>query len=303
MIQKKYTGVVVPAVTPLNEKFQLDEKAVENIFHHFYQNNLAPFILGTTGEAASFSINTKKQFIKKAGSIKKPSTALYVGISSNCLEESIDLANYAASSGADVVVATIPSYYALTELQIKKYFETIAENSPLPLIIYNIPATTHVSLSLSILNDLSYHENIVAAKDSERSDERLTESIKLWKDRADFSHFVGWAARSAQALIEGSDGIIPSTGNVEAGIYKKMWHAVQNGDNATAFAMQKLSDDLGAVYQAGKTLGESLWALKVLMQSIGLCEEFVMPPLQSMEQGQKQILLSRFQEIQSGRNK
>lgn len=291
---KKYKGVVVPTVTPLNSNFQLDEAAVEKLFQHFYASNVEPFILGTTGEAASIATSIKKQFIKKAASIKQQNSLLYVGISANCFDESIDLAHYSADAGADVLVATIPSYYALTETQTKTYFETLANKSPLPIIIYNIPATTHVSLPLDWLDALSYHPNIVAAKDSERSDERLEQSIALWKDRQDFSHFVGWAARSAKALLLGSDGIIPSTGNVVASIYKTLVEAVAKGDEATAYAMQQLSDDIGAIYQGGKTLGESLWALKVLMQSKGLCEPYVMPPLQGMSEVEQKSLLEKF---------
>jgi 4-hydroxy-tetrahydrodipicolinate synthase len=299
MNHKKYSGVIVPAVTPVTVDYQLDEQAIEKIFQHFYINDAAPFILGTTGEAASFSTSFKKQYIKKAAAVKKPSSLLYVGISSNCLEESIDLANYAAEVGAEVVVSTIPSYYALTEKQIRNYFETLANQSPLPVIIYNIPATTHISLPLNILNDLSYHENIVAAKDSERSDERLAQSIALWKDRKDFSHFVGWAAKSADALLNGTDGIIPSTGNLVASIYKKMLDAVKAGDATTALAMQKWSDDLGAVYQAGKTLGESLWALKYLMQEEGLCADYMMPPLSAMHDEEKKLLLKNYRAIKT----
>lgn len=294
---KKYKGVVVPTVTPLTSNYQLDEAAVERMFQHFYASNAQPFILGTTGEAASIATNIKKQFVQKAAVIKKQGSLLYVGISSNCLDESIELSNHAAEVGADVVVATIPSYYALTELQTKSYFETLANKSPLPMIIYNIPATTHVSLPLEWLDVLSHHPNVVAAKDSERSDERLMQSIALWKDREDFSHFVGWAARSAKALLLGSDGIIPSTGNVVASIYKTLFEAVTNGDETTANAMQQLSDDIGAVYQGGKTLGESLWALKVLMHSKGLCEPYVMPPLQGMSENEKQSLLEKFELI------
>nr|MCU0323098.1 dihydrodipicolinate synthase family protein [Chitinophagaceae bacterium] len=186
---KKYKGVVVPTVTPLTSNYQLDEAAVEKMFQHFYASNVEPFILGTTGEAASIATNIKKQFVQKAAAIKKQGSLLYFGISSNCLEESIELSNHAAEVGADVVVATIPSYYALTELQTKTYFETLANKSLLPMIIYNIPATTHVSLPLEWLDMLSHHPNIVAAKDSERSDERLEQSVALWKDREDFSHF------------------------------------------------------------------------------------------------------------------
>ncbi len=288
--EKKYNGVIVPAVTPLTAGFSLDEESATKILQHLSANDVQAFILGTTGEAASLPVGVKENYIKLAGKLKKPGTHLYAGISSNCLEESLEMADYCAAHHVDVVVATVPSYYALTETQTKKYFVQLAEASPLPLVIYNIPATTHVSLSLSMLDELSHHPNIVGAKDSERSDERLARSIALWKDRKDFSHFVGWAARSAQALIDGSDGIIPSTGNLTPAVYKVMLYAVKDGDHAKAHELQTVSDMLGNIYQGGKTLGESLWALKFLMKQRALCEDTVMPPLLPMDEEEKNIL-------------
>jgi 4-hydroxy-tetrahydrodipicolinate synthase len=281
-MKKKYSGVVVPAVTPLNEDITLDEAAVEKMFSNFYAHNVMPFILGTTGESASIPVKTKNAYIRKAALTKQAGTVLYAGISSNCVEESVIAAKYCSDHGVDVVVATVASYFALTEYQLLHYFTNLADESPLPVIIYNIPATTHLSLPLPVLDRLSYHPNIVGAKDSERSDERLQQSIALWKNRNDFSHFVGWAARSAPALIEGSDGIIPSTGNVFPSVYAQMLDAVTQGNLELAYQLQKISDQLGNIYQGGKTLGESLWALKVLMQAQKLCKPIVMPPLLSL---------------------
>lgn len=294
---KKYSGVVVPVVTPLKAGLSLDEEAAIKILQHLSEYDTQAFILGTTGEAASLPVSVKEDYIKLAGKLKKPGTHLYAGISSNCLEESLEMANHCATNYVDVVVATVPSYYALTELQAKKYFEQLADKSPLPVVIYNIPATTHVSLSLSMLNELSHHPNIVGAKDSERSDERLAQSIALWKNRNDFSHFVGWAARSAQALIDGSDGIIPSTGNLTPAVYRDMLRVVKDGDHKKAHELQAVSDLLGNIYQGGKTLGESLWALKFLMKQKGLCEAIVMPPLLPMGEEEKNILKAAYRDV------
>lgn len=294
--EKKFGGVVVPTITPLNEDFSLDEFAVEKMFDNFYKHHVVPFILGTTGEAASIPLKTKNAFIKKAAAVKKANTQLYVGISSNCLEESIDTAKLCSDLGVDVVVATVPYYYALTESQVQQYFTALADVSPVPVIIYNIPATTHVSLPLHVVDALSYHPNIVGSKDSEKSDERLQQSISLWKNRKDFSHFVGWAARSAKALIDGSDGIIPSTGNLFPQIYNDLLNAVKQGDEQKAFAMQNVSDVLGNLYQANKTLGESLWALKVLMNQYNLCKPVVMLPLQPQTKEHEQELIDALNE-------
>jgi 4-hydroxy-tetrahydrodipicolinate synthase len=179
----------------------------------------------------------------------------------------------------DVVVATLPSYYGLTEKQMLKYFTTLANSISLPLFIYNIPATTHMSIPLTVIDELSKHKNIVGIKDSERSEERMLRSLELWKDRRDFHYILGWAAKSADALLNGADGLVPSTGNLYPEIYADMIKAFENGDKDKMYEMQKLSDEYGALYQANRTLGESLHALKLLMKEKGLCEEYVMPPL------------------------
>jgi 4-hydroxy-tetrahydrodipicolinate synthase len=289
--------IIVPVVTPLTDKFKLDKDAVERIFTHLSEHNAHPFILGTTGEAASLSVDLKQKYIKRAGKLKQAGVTLYAGISSNCFEESVEFARYCIDQGADAVVATLPSYYALSEGQMKKYFMDLADAIAAPLIIYNIPATTHMSIPLAIIDELSHHPHIVATKDSERSEERLQQSLTLWKDRKDFAHYLGWAAKSATALSNGSHGLVPSTGNLVPEIYNQMLKAVEEGNYQKANDMQELSDVYGNLYQAGKTLGESLWALKVLMQEEGLCEAHVMPPLYPQSAEEAERLRNAFKEM------
>src|SRR6185503_16296048 len=102
-INKKYRGVIVPAVTPLNAAFELDEPGVKNLFELFRRHNVLPFILGTTGEAASIPVRMKQQYVRVAARLKQPGELLYVGIASNCLEETAELGKFCFDEGADVV--------------------------------------------------------------------------------------------------------------------------------------------------------------------------------------------------------
>ena len=156
-----------------------------------------------------------------------------------------------------------------------------------------------MSIPLELIDELSHHRNIIGTKDSERSEERLKQSLSLWKERDDFRHYLGWAAKSADALLGGSDGLIPSTGNLAPSVYSTMLQAVNNGDTAKAFEMQQLSDMLGDLYQKGRLLGESLWALKVLMKEAGLCESYMMPPLRPLSSEVEKTLHAAYNEIQN----
>ena len=278
-MRKKYRGTIVPAITPLNADLTLDVAAVERLFLLFREHGVQPFILGTTGEAASLPMSLKQEYMRVAGRLKKDGDVLYAGISSNCLPDSVEAASFAFDSGVDVVVATLPSYYTLTEGQMLVYFEQLALQVKGPLIIYNIPATTHHSIPLYIIDKLSHHPNVVGTKDSERSEERLMASLKLWSGRSDFSHFLGWAAKSGVALLGGGDGLVPSTANFAPAVYSDMEKAVERGDAEMVGQLQFLSDELGDTYQSAHTLGESLAALKSIMENEGLCQRYMMPPL------------------------
>src|SRR5688572_6831679 len=89
-IKKRFQGVVVPLVTPLTENFALDVSAVEKIFRHITAFDCMPFILGTTGEASSLPLSLKLEYLKVAAKLKGKYQALYAGIGSNCLQDSIE---------------------------------------------------------------------------------------------------------------------------------------------------------------------------------------------------------------------
>ena len=277
-MNKKYQGVVVPVITPLNVDLTLDTASVERLFLLFRQHGAHPFILGTTGEFPSLPGSLKLEYIRLAGRLKTAADQLYVGISSNCMADSVEHARVAFGEGADVVVCNIPSYFQLSETQILKYFESLADKIPGPLMIYNIPSTTHHSIPLPMVDQLSHHPNIVGLKDSERNEERLVTALQMWSTRKDFSHLLGWAARSAFSLQRGGDGLVPSSANLSPGVYTDMLKALAADDTVQLSRLQDMSDQLGNTYQGGG-LGSSLGALKALMQKEGLCQQYTMPPL------------------------
>jgi 4-hydroxy-tetrahydrodipicolinate synthase len=278
-LEKKYQGIVVPVITPLTADLNLDEVVAERLFTFFREYQVLPFILGTTGEAPSLPLRLKQQYIRTSARLKKHDQLLYAGISSNCVEDSVELAKYCFDEGVDVVVATLPSYYALTGDQMKKHFLRLADAVGGPLMIYNIPATTHQSIPLEVIDELSHHPGVVGTKDSERNEDRLEKSLRLWSGRPDFSHFLGWAARSAYALLNGGDELVPSTANFRPDIYRDMMQAASEGDVEKLTELQEQSDRMGNCYQSGGTLGESLAALKSIMTKLGICQSYMMPPL------------------------
>ncbi|MGV8090660.1 MAG: dihydrodipicolinate synthase family protein [Mangrovibacterium sp.] len=278
-----YQGVIVPMATPLKEDYSIDRKGVQRLVGLLLDAGASPFVAGTTGEASSLSASQKEVLVEEAVKAASGRSPVYAGISGNCLTESVEAAKRFAGLGADVLVANVPSYYPLTDRSILRYFEELAKACSLPLIIYNIPATTHYSIPLEVLDKLSHHPNIAGLKDSERDRERLDQALTLWRHREDFTHLTGWAAMSVYALRNGSDGIIPSTGNFDPVSYAALYEAVLHGNLETAGILQEKTDRLSALYQKNRNLSESLTALKVIMSVRGICGTQMMPPLYRME--------------------
>ncbi|MDR0541784.1 MAG: dihydrodipicolinate synthase family protein [Dysgonamonadaceae bacterium] len=282
-MQKKYHGVVVPMATPLTKELKIDTEAVRKIMAVFAENNLSPLILGTTGESTSIGKAESAVFVEAAVKAKQSNQVIYAGLVGNDVAGLIERAKLYAGLGADVVVSTLPSYYILTPPQMEKFYMQLADASACPVMMYNIKATTQMSIPLETAETLSRHPNIVGLKDSERDMERLETAINTYRNRSDFSFFCGWGAQGLQSLRMGADGIVPSTGNAVPEMYKALYDAFLQKEYALAEKIQKATDEVAAIYQQGRTLGQSLAALKILMERRGFCQRCMMPPLAELQ--------------------
>ena len=278
-MNKKYRGVVVPMVTPVTKEGSLDTEAVVRIIEFFAQAGVSPLLMGTTGEGNSVSPKDGLLFVETAVKAAQRRITIYAGLTGNCFSEQLAQAEAYTKAGADVIVATLPTYYALTPEQMENYYRTLADSIKGPLMLYNILATTHMSIPVDVIRRLADHPNIVGLKDSERDLERMAQCIEIAKDRDDFCYFCGWAAQSAHSLELGGDGIVPSTGNFVPEMFQQLYEAAIAGDMATANRLQDETNEIAKIYQKDRTLGQSLTALKVMMQTKGLCEPWMLMPL------------------------
>ncbi len=243
----------------------------------------------TTLTRASEAANAR--YMKAATEANAWRKTLYAGIAGTCLEETIEAGKVFSDAGAEILVAHLPGYYALPEEHMLRYFEELADALPRPLMIYNIKATTHMSIPVDVVKTLSKHENIIGLKDSERDLERLDTLAAFANETEGFYYQLGWAAQSVYALKAGADGIVPSTGNAFPELYSELYKAVQAGDFARAEVYQALTDELGLVYQKGKMLSQALPGLKILLEDLGICESHCISPCYplSKEEGQRMI--------------
>lgn len=296
-MNKKYKGVVVPMVTPVDDKGGIDTTAVERIVDLFALNGVSPLLMGTTGEGNSVSQADGVLLVTAAVKAAGGRILIYAGLTGNCFAEQLRQAEAYDRAGADVIVATLPSYYALTPDQMRHYYLSLADNIQRPLMLYNILATTHMSIPVEVVRQLADHPNIVGLKDSERNMERMHQCIDLAKERDDFSYFCGWAAQSACSLMLGGDGIVPSTGNVVPDMFQQLYLAAVRGEEDTAQRLQEETNAIAAIYQKDRTLGQSLAALKVMMQVRQLCQPWMLMPLTRLPEAEEQLVAEKTRNI------
>lgn len=278
-MQKKFSGVVVPMVTPLNKDLTIDTVAVEKLIKSFSENNIHPLVLGTTGESCLIGDAESNRIIEAAVKAKGKDQIIYAGLVGNRVDELIKLGNQFVSLGADCLVATLPAYYILTPEQMYLFYKNLADNLNGPLMLYNIKATTQMSIPLDVIKRLSEHPNIYGLKDSERDEERMKECISEYKDNENFSYFCGWGAQSYGSLQSGADGIVPSTGNIVPEMYGKLYKAALEQDWDECKKWQDETDRIAVLYQKDRTLGQSLAQLKAMLNEKGICGKTMMPPL------------------------
>ena len=177
-------------ITPVTPHGELDEPAVRRVIDHLIEGGVSGiFILGTTGESASIPAAMKSRLVALTVEHTAKRVMVYAGISHNCLTYSVEAAQTFFELGVDVTVAHLPSYYELNPAEQEAYFITLSKNLTGPLMLYNIPITTHMSMPLGVIERLSKLTNIVGMKDSENDAARLANEINLFGQPAGLFHF------------------------------------------------------------------------------------------------------------------
>jgi 4-hydroxy-tetrahydrodipicolinate synthase len=297
MTKKKYHGVIAPLITPIEKSGKIDDGSVEKLFRLVLKHNNFPFILGTTGEIALNPVSNRDHLTKLAVKIVNDKTTLYAGITDNCVETTINTAKKYSDYGVDVFVVHLPYFFPLTPDLMMKYFEFVADNSPRPIIIYNIKSITNMSIPVDIIEKLSLHPNIVALKDSERDYERVEKLAQLFKNREDFSLFIGWTNKSSQALLMGFDGIIPNTTNVTPGLFQSLYEAAIKGDEKTAMEFQERAETLSVLVQNNKAMTRTIPEIKAILNHLNICKPYVQMPLVPLTEEENKILINEYSKL------
>lgn len=231
-------GIIPPLPTPFRQNGDLDTAALESLIGALEPEVDGFLVLGSNGEAPYLSDSERRQVFEAAREAIPASKPLLVGTGAEATRHAAERNHEAHAAGADAVLVLPPHYFvaAMTESVLERHYLTLADESPLPLLLYNLPAATTLALSPALIGRLAKHENIVGLKDSSGNIAALTDIMRLVPE--DFGVMTGNAPTFLAALALGAQGGILAVANVAARHYRDLMEAFGAGDVATARALQ-----------------------------------------------------------------
>lgn len=270
-------GNGVALVTPFNEDFSIDFTALENIITNIIDGGVHFIVvLGTTGEASMLSIEEKLSvisFVKEKVDGRLPLVLGYGGISTAEL-----IANFSKYdfSEYEAVLSVTPYYVKPSQEGLYRHYTSLAEVSPLPIILYNVPGRTGVNMEPHTTLALSKHPNIIGVKEASGKLFQIEEILMHKAD--DFLLFSGDDALTYHLVGLGADGVI----SVMANAFPREITAVVNGAFSTD---EKLSGNARDTHFNLKALTKAVFAdgnpcgIKYVLSRLGLCSNVLRLPL------------------------
>ncbi|HEY3403219.1 MAG TPA: 4-hydroxy-tetrahydrodipicolinate synthase [Ohtaekwangia sp.] len=270
---KKFYGTGVALVTPFTESLEIDYKALKKLLNHTAKGVDYYVVMGTTGESPTLSPEEKKevlQFVKANNTKKLP---IVYGIGGNNTQEIIDTIHETDLKGVDAILSVSPYYNKPSQEGISQHFERIADASPVPVILYNIPGRTGSNMTAETTLRLAKHPNIVGIKEASGNLEQCMKIQKLAPK--DFAVISGDDMLTAPFYAFGGKGIISVLANTYPVIFRKIKEHAQAGNMVKAHQEQfKLLEINGPMYEEGNPVG-----VKYVLSQLGICGPHVRLPL------------------------
>jgi 4-hydroxy-2-oxoglutarate aldolase len=180
-------GIFAPATTPFYSDERVYYKKLEFNIARLSLTALAGIVvLGSTGEAVALNDTETAEILRTAAEAAADDKVLIAGIGRESVASTLALAESAANARYDAVLVRNPSYYRpqLTDAALLHYFRSVADRSPLPVILYSIPKFTNAEIPGSVVAELASHPNIIGIKESSGKMERIRELIEVTRNAA-----------------------------------------------------------------------------------------------------------------------
>ena len=269
-----FKGTGIALVTPFNEDKSVDFESLKRIVNHVIDNR-ADFLvaLGTTSEAPTLTAEEKKQVVDTILRTNNGRLPVLLGMGGNNTQAVLDAIKAQDFTGIQGILSVVPYYNKPNQRGMKAHFEAIADVSPVPVILYNVPGRVGVNLQAATCVELAKHPNIVAVKEASGN---LQQIMEILRDKpADFDVLSGDDGITQPLMALGAQGVISVAANAYTKPFSRMMRAMKEGRTDEAltlhYAMMRMNQ---LIFADGNPAG-----IKCLMSHIGLCKNILRLPL------------------------
>jgi 4-hydroxy-tetrahydrodipicolinate synthase len=269
-----FRGTGIALVTPFKPDFSVDVEALQRIVNHVIDNG-ADFlvVLGTTSEAPTLTSEEKNLVISTILNANKGRLPVMLGMGGNNTQGVIEAVKNQDFTGIQGILSVVPYYNKPNQRGMKAHFEAIADASPVPVVVYNVPGRVGVNLQAATCVELAQHPNIIAVKEASGN---LQQIMEILRDKpADFDLLSGDDGITQPLMALGATGVISVAANAYTKPFSRMMHAMKEGRAEEAlrlhYAMLRMNQ---LIFADGNPAG-----IKCLMSHIGLCQNVLRLPL------------------------
>jgi 4-hydroxy-tetrahydrodipicolinate synthase len=271
---KELIGTGTALITPFNNDHSIDFDALSRIIEQQIAGGTNYFVmLGTTGESATLSNEEKSavvSHIKKANAGRLP---LVLGVGGNNTSDVVEQLKSLNTDGLTAILSVSPYYNKPNQQGIIYHYNEVANASPLPVILYNVPGRTGSNMTASTQLELAKHPNIVATKEASGNMEQV---MSILKDKpSDFLVISGDDALTFPILACGGSGVISVINHIFPRTFSGMVKSAIQGDFIAAKAAhERVLESSIAIFADGSPGG-----IKTMLNEKQLCGTAVRPPL------------------------
>lgn len=231
-----FEGSMVALVTPLRNN-KVDEKALKGLLDfHIEARTDAIVPCGTTGEASTLSHEEHRRVLSFVVDYLDGRIPVICGAGSNNTEEALGLVKYAKQIKADGVLVVTPYYNKPTQEGLFQHYEFLASKADIPIVLYNVPGRTGVSIAPQTVARLSKIPNIVAIKEASGNLDQVDQILEL----CDITVISGDDALTLPMISIGARGVISVTANVAPHLVRDLVHAALDGNMEEARQVHRL---------------------------------------------------------------
>ena len=273
-------GTGVALVTPFKKDFSVDVESLQAIVNFQIDNGIDYLVvLGTTAESATLSKAEKELIISTVVAANKDRLPLVLGVGSNNTQEVVEELKFRDFSAFEAILSVSPYYNKPTQEGIYQHFKAIAEASPVPVILYNVPGRTSSNmLPSTIIRLANDFKNIVAIKEAAGD---IVQAMKLIQDKpTNFLVISGDDMITLPMILAGGSGVISVIAEGFPKQFSEMVHLGLNKRVEEAYKIHYfLADSIDLIFEQGNPAG-----IKEVFKALGLSENTVRLPLVNVDE-------------------